>query len=76
MYNSRKSMFIPPEFGNKEIQPLSLGTNFDYAAGYPQGFFITGEFYLILKLCFDPIVEDVNVYIIHFNEEKGVLENG
>ena len=67
-------MFISPDFGNRDVPALSLGKDFYQGLEYPEGFFITGEFYLILKSCFDPVIENVNVYIIHFNKEKCALE--
>ena len=67
-------MFIPPEFRSKEIPPLSFEEDFDGVSGYIQGFFVTGEYFLILRHLHHYKTVDILIYIVHFDVEKCVFE--
>ena len=77
MYGSKKkSMFMPNDIKENEIQPLLMGDGFHYDQNYNQGFFRTGEFFLILKdnLCFQRDDDEVQIHIIHFNQKTKIFD--
>ena len=75
MCDNKKKSFIPPDFRSKDISPILLGDDFQYGCAYTQGFDRTGEYYLLLKHFneYDGI-ENVLIYIIHFDKENLVYE--
>ena len=65
--NEGKSFFFPPEIQGKEIEPLIMG--YSYQRVYQQGFYRTGEFYLI----FNDNIEH-RILVIYFDEDTGKLQ--
>ena len=63
--NNRKSMFLPPDVSVREIPPLSLGDGFQMNTIRSQGFYNTGEWYLMRED--PPMGTEVQIHMIRFN---------
>uniref|UniRef100_A0A7M6DKP8 Uncharacterized protein n=1 Tax=Clytia hemisphaerica TaxID=252671 RepID=A0A7M6DKP8_9CNID len=64
MSTMKHCMFIPPEFGGKEISPFALWDQFDLDS-VDQGFDETGQYYLLFQDDFDQMCIIQAVYFDH-----------
>ena len=87
MAENKKAMFIPQGTNVNEIKPLLLGDRFEPLLEYTQGFYCTGEHFLLLEIDdgktfrfssmekTDKSKKKTRIHIINFNKENAGYEH-